>query len=451
MKNNRSLILASIHFSDDKKIYYKDKSKLCDSIGISTGTLEHHFEYLSTNEYISRKKEYGNRYIELSKKGVNELFNFIDRISNLYYNESQHGVDKPIRVFDLISIFDDPFYQVFLLRLYLKKKKHNVYNMIDAHSTIKSKEHAYGFIRNIFDKDNDPINLESAYMRLSSHSLLDKKPDEIDRCIRFNIYGCLIYADISIRSGEFNTANQVFSAILDRTNIPQNVRLLCELGKCRITFFKGKKTEAIRQLDHLYKNYRNKYIRYLLKQYKADWLGTFGEIEESQQLFLFLIKELERNEDMNMVLCMCYINIGVTYFKEEKIQTAYEYWIKARHLSQQLQLHYYETIIITNIASVFRKQGRYDQAINLLESANHSYSKLSLLELKYHINYNICLLEISKGEFENGLEFFNESFNPKVKYPPHYIMKERMKHVISTLKEMKAPKETIDHYRSLYN
>lgn len=446
MRRSALHILSTIHFSDNK-LLYQNKGKLANSIGRKISTVEKLLELLSKKGYIKRKKVYGEKYLELTNKGKNEVEKFFHELSFLYFTPENHGIDYPVRIIDLINTIVDPYTKIFLISLYNKRKKINLLSTLKGFSLITSKYDTVNLMNAVFNPYNDMKNLEYSFMRFNYIGFTKNSNIIIEYCNPSDLEGCLIYADTSIRNGNIKDAKKIFSNLLKHYILPRNIRFICELGIARIFFHEGDINKAIKHLEHIKNGFSEKLAVLLLNQYKADWLSSNGQDKEAEILFLKLINSTDNVIVNSFIYVMILNNYGVLKYNQRHYNDAYEYWKKARKKAHLIDAKYMESILITNLASYFRIKNKWDLANSLLKEAEEYYEKMGLMEGISLIHFNKALLSISMCNYEEGVEQYQKSISGM--FPSKIIKQDWGRSIKNTLHENHTPLAIINKFENI--
>lgn len=108
-----------------------------------------------------------------------------------------------------------------------------------------------------------------------------------------------------------------------------------------------------------------------------------------------------------------YASMGNLLLQQNKLKEAEEYYVKAVDISRELNSEYYETNYALELAEVYIKTKRYEDARVILEKGLKFAKKDKLLIAETQANYGLYRLYREKGNYEKALEFHEEYFKLK--------------------------------------
>lgn len=410
--NNSDLILYFIHIvehdSDPKQVYTKED--LAKALNISGSTLNVYLSQLSTQNLIIRKKRhYVKNFIDtvnMTEEGKDKLYSVMDTIESVSFTPERHNIDSIIRYKDIITKINNPLDRVFLLSLYFKSFKFDLYTYLSNLKLVRDDSTLDSFLFSIdHDNTDKESNFISAIYNMSLYG--DQRYDSADistQLTHSDVNALIILGETLMKKGELDNSLSLFNYLLHPEHgITQFQWFLINVGMIKIHNRSGEHEKVMDTISDLENQTKDRIFLAYLKQLKAIEIGERRYYDESIKLFSSAIRSYH-NFGYPLLLSLGYSNRGYIYFLHHKFDLAEKDWKSARKYAVKAKSKYSEAKIIGNLADCEIEKGNFSLAKRYLNDAESIFWSLNDIEGVAMIAFNRGLFHLAKKEYLEAVE-----------------------------------------------
>ncbi|MBN1389455.1 MAG: hypothetical protein JXA22_02320 [Candidatus Thermoplasmatota archaeon] len=451
MSLNCELILLSHHFSKNNRIRYDMKEDVSAAIGIEPSTYEHHMIELIKMGLIERSREHNEKYVGLTENGMKRMKDIIEELKGKYFTALDHSIPYDVPVFDIIERIKDPLHRLFLVSLFKKRRKFDLIDTIESFSIIDRETSIHRLVTEYeFFDTSDKYHPINDFMKLSFHRFSRNRKDpqmDIDEFPE----GSVVHADVCLRSGRVQVAQEIYERILNNKDITRDLWFISNAGLIRSLFRTNRSSEAISLITELEKRIDDKLPLAYLKLLHADYLSTIGNFDEASSLFKSCIGTFSHFHCPEL-LALAYNNKGCHYYAMGDFVEAEKAWNKGRMHCQEAKCEYTKALLLTNLASISRYKSNHGSCKQKLKNASLLFEKHSILEGLSVVEYNRTLLYISMKDMDKAISHYRESIRVAYPLPPTHQVDERKKLLFREMERLKyTPDEILSFSRMIDN
>jgi tetratricopeptide (TPR) repeat protein/predicted transcriptional regulator len=407
------LLLYLIHQNDidskrNNKVSIEQVSR---SLNVQPPTIKVYLSNLDHQDLINRKKK---RYVEffldtiqITNKGKNLVEDtIVDELEKIHFTPERHFIDSCIPYSELSKMISNPLDRVFLLTMYKKKYKFDLYSFVSNIKSVKDDSKVEKII-NDDGKSKKNENFLSAFYNVSLygkdvHERL-KNPGYLDD---FNTDTLIIQAESYLKKGDFDKSEKLYSSLLtiDR-KLTQNQWFLVNIGLINVLRKKEQHEEALEMMDRLERDTKDKRFRCYIKQMRALELGLRGKHDESISQFNSAINSSYKIGS-HLLTDICLANRGVIHFIRKDHDKAEKDWRAAIEFARKAKSRYSEGKNLGNLADIEILKGNHDTAWKYLDESETIFFDLEDHEGISMIAFNKGLYYLSMKKLDQAIQEF---------------------------------------------
>ncbi|MGA1792525.1 MAG: tetratricopeptide repeat protein [Thermoplasmatota archaeon] len=403
-------ILLGIRLLPNSSLGYDDREELGRSLGFSFLTVRRSLTDLKKNDCIIKEKEGTKAYFKITDEGMKKAEELYSDISNLYFTPQRHGVPTSIRLTEVLKLINDPFFKPFLVKLYFEKDIFDLMDTLKTFEMLKKETSIYNLFEkiDIFHGSQGMPNFTHSFIKATMFGLNENRKWTKENPSEGNIQVLLLDADLKARRGDLEEALSLYRTILQKPNLPQELWFIGILGLVKTYGRLGRRNEWEKALEETRRQTDNKIIHGYLNQIEADLLATIGDYDRAKILFEKAIGTF-RHYNLPLFLSITYNNYGILMFNREMYDEAERIWKKGKRYGSESGNRFSTVPTDINLASIIRIKGDLEKARKYLEDAKDLCISQNNIEMLSSVEYNISLIMISEGNFEEAIELFNRS------------------------------------------
>jgi tetratricopeptide (TPR) repeat protein len=383
------------------------KEQIASGLDIKESSINIYLSKLSSQDYIHRKRRRHVKYIldtiELTSKGEKLVEDeILEKLENVHFTPERHSIDACITYKELSNLITNPLDKVFLLTMYRKMFKFDLYSYVSNIKSIKDDSKIQKIFQESEHEKNE--NFLSAFYNISLYSEevynRIKNPKELSE---MNIDTLIIQAENYLKRGDIENSESLYKSLLvNKNKITQNQWFLINIGLVNVYRKREDYQRAMTLLEDLEQQTEDKRFLVYIKQVKALEIGLRGQFEESIDLFTSAIRQ-SFHFNNPLLTDICYANRGLIYFINKEYNKAESDWIKAKKFAQEASSRYSEGKNLTNLADIEILKGNFETAEKYLEEAESIFFDLKDLEGISMIAYNKGLYYLALKDLEKAL------------------------------------------------
>jgi len=270
------------------------------------------------------------------------------------------------------------------------------------------------------DEDSDTNSLDLSSLKIHDEGDFDDVYD-LDRIGRL-----LLECDRLRRQGKIDEALSIYESLLEKcSGLRTNEYLMVETGLIQSIRYKEGPREALERIDSSLNQALNSVHKGQLRRIKADILSDLGEFEEAERFYIKALGTFRSGNYPNL-LALTFNNMGVMYFRMERLEEAEKYWKKTRGLSLRENLPWARALSLTNLSDLYALNGRIRSARRMLKEALTIFERLGDLEGQSGVHFNLSLVLIEAGKRELAVKYFLRS----AEFPMRYSLKRKERYEV---------------------
>ncbi|MFO8052000.1 MAG: tetratricopeptide repeat protein [Thermoplasmatota archaeon] len=413
MELNRTqmIITSAFGYLPGFRVSESELEDLAFSLDRSLLTVKKNLTHLKKlNIVVKRKIKYDFHYL-LTDKGKTELESIMNFFNDQYFTPARHNISNSLKLTDVIDLVKDPFFKIFLVDKFFKKKKFDLMDTLDTFGLVEDETTVFNLIHKgrIFKMRDSMPNLARSMMASSLYSYGLEEIKNLGEWDEGSYEALLLRGELLNQRGRFQESLDLFEAVLSLRNVPQDIWFIANVGK--IKALEGLDDEE--GIEELFKQLRNTLTNKIglayLNQLEGDILSTRGEYDRSKKLFEKSIMTFHHYY-YTQFLAVSYNNYGVLYFNMEDYDEAERMWIIAKRYAIESENEYLIALINSNMASILRWKHNYAKSERLIKETEDIFKEQYNLEKLSGSEYIRSLLLLSKGDVEESFELFERSF-----------------------------------------
>ena len=424
----RDLLLLAISELQKKEIKKNDLEDISYALGRSLITINRVLAELRKDQLIIRLRSKGIKKFILTEKSDVEIDRIKEKLESFYFTPERHSVPASIKLVSVTRIINQPLFRIFLINLYLERNNFDLIDNVKTFELLENETSIYNLLERfqMFQEPTSISNFVHSFMDTTLYGIKETEKDpNLDHCKKN--YGVrLIEADMKVSRGSFEEGLSTYNDILKIKDLPQDIWFISSVGKIKTLSKMGRREETYSALEETRSNTNNRMALAYLNQIEADISGMEEDFENTKLLFEKCIGTF-RHYNHPIFLSIAHNNYGILMFNQENYQEAEKMWKKARRYALQGGSDYLYAVSQTNLASIMRINGDMTRAKKYLENARKAYETLNLLEKISDVDFNISLIHLSEGEFQEAIDIFNESLFYKFPFLSQKQKEERLR------------------------
>lgn len=404
---------------------YTDQ-QMAETLNITTRTLNVNITEMVREGYAIRKRKHYRRSVlkntELTEMGEARLKEVHEIMDGLVLSPENHGISTYLKFNDVLARTINPLERIFLLHMYVRKKKFDLNQYMMNLSTARNELNIVNFLRRL---DRSEEEASSAYgldvFRMTlygDHTALEAALSE--NMSRNQIDTVLIHAETLYKQGKLDRSKRLYDHLLaDQPDITGNQWFQANLGLAQVIRRKCGPEEAIKHLDMVEGMTEDRLYRTCLLQAKGTCYGMMGDYGNSIKCLSAAIRSY-RYFNHPLLLAIALNNRGVTFFMNDRVGLAEKDWSKAMMAARKARSRYVEARLLINLADVGIKSGDLKLADKLLSRAEGLFNIVNDLEGMSGLEFNRALKAIAEKDVTMFRYHFERSESIASPLPPKY-------------------------------
>jgi tetratricopeptide (TPR) repeat protein len=403
----RDLVLLGISYHPEGVLPIEEREELGTVLGRSQITIKKNLTSLKKDGLISKRKELGRSFIEVTEEGEKRLTSIDEELNHHFFTPEHHFIPRPVRLMDILNTINDHWVRLFMTNLFFSVTDFDLIETLNTFELLSKETSIYKLLESdvMFDGASNISNFVHSFMESTLYGQSEVNKDE-ER--EWNIESLVLEADNRIIRGELDQGLELYQNILEMENLSQDIWFIATVGRIKTLPKMGRYDEMNIVLEDTRKSITNKMALAYLNQIEADILEMEGETERARVLFERSIGTF-RHFNHPVFLSIAYNNYGILMFNSDRYDEAEKLWRKSRRCALEGNCEHMALTALGNLASIMRLKGDFQRAQDYLDEASSSYEKMNNLEMLAGIEYNRALLTLSMNEFDRSIELFNRS------------------------------------------
>lgn len=426
-KKDRVLIYT---FKLFREIDYRYREDIAHSMGISASTFEKMISSLIKQGLLTRRKDLGRKYIALTHEGGQALVSVMEDFDHQFFTAERHGINGSIKVIEVLERLKNPYLKIFMFSRYVSNKEFDLLHTLQSIDLLENESSVVNIIENS-DMTNDHGTIGDfvrGFMDLTFYGITNVKKIKMNE--KISLEGLIIEAEVLFLEGKYELSLDTYNVILKDRKITKDIWLISNIGKIRILASLGRIEEFEFEISEIKKKNINKLCDAYLDQILADTYSSLRRFDDAKKLFTSALNTFEYFQ-YPIFLSILHNNFGVMYFNMGDVTCALRHWEQSLSFSKNKLLPQY-IACIGNLTSAYRKIGEINKAEAFLARYEELVNEAKITRMYQGVSFNRSLLELSKGNIELALKYYDESLIISNPYP-NAIIKEEMR--LTFLKE----------------
>ena len=333
-----SLVLYSIHIVMERDVEGSSytRNQLADALNIERSTLDLYISRLKSHGFLTtRSRKYGNELlsnINITDDGDREVEGIKKSMDSLLFTTERHGINRVIKVNDVLDRLTHPLDRIMLLSLYCKRKRFDLPRLVGTLSISHQDIYLVNILTKITREDGgDPGDFMDVFYKILY--CRDVTEQDIERFAEKEngIDTILILAEAYRRHGRLEEAENTYSHLLSSgRRLTQHHWFIITINLALINLKRGKTESTFEILEKIKRQTKESLYLSYVNEVLAYTYSQLEDFSRSLRLFRSCINSFI-HLGYPIFLWMSYNDRGVLLFKMGKTSAAEKDWRRSRN------------------------------------------------------------------------------------------------------------------------